>query len=224
MWQKAMHILPTSETEEAIMEKVEIGGAPSLTLGHYFRDNLNAALFVGGKQRDSGRPGPITATYIQREKGIARSTVRALKAEGEVEPNPDLQTIEKLAEILDVPPAFLLMRPQDWLALAEAIGSCQDFLAAAVKLQSEDKLHLGNPVEKVLRECKVHPDQRPFGIGASAEVDRAMARDEWRRRRCHRLDALMLRQVYQEQPRAWLAAIAGAMVSNKTPHSPTNLD
>lgn len=69
------------------MEKVEIGGAPSHTLGHYLRDNLNAALVVGGKQRESGRPGPITATYIQRESGIVRSTVRALKAEGGVEPN-----------------------------------------------------------------------------------------------------------------------------------------
>lgn len=29
--------------------KVEIGGAPSLTLGRYLRDNLNAALVVGGK-------------------------------------------------------------------------------------------------------------------------------------------------------------------------------
>ncbi len=81
-----------------------------------------------------------------------------MKAEGGTEPNPDLHTVEKLAEILDVPPAFLLMRPQDWIALANAIGSSHDFLAAAVKLQNEDKLHLGNPVEKVLRKCKVHPD------------------------------------------------------------------
>lgn len=206
------------------MEKDKSGGAPTPTLGRYLRDNLKAALAVGGKQRESGRPGPITATFIQRECGIARSTIRALKAEGAAEPNPDLQTVEKLAEILDVPPAFLLMRPQDWIALADAIGSSQDFLAAAVKLQSEDKLHLGNPVEKVLRECKVHPDLRPLGIGASPEVQRALDRDEWRRRCCQRLDALMLRQVYQEQPRAWLAAIAGAMVTKRTPHSPKNLD
>ncbi|MNG06002.1 hypothetical protein D3C84_892200 [compost metagenome] len=33
-----------------------------------------------------------------------------------------------------LPPAFLLMRPQDWLALGVAFGDCVDYLTAATKL------------------------------------------------------------------------------------------
>lgn len=81
-----MHILPTTKTEEASMDRDETRGTSTPTLGQYLRDNLKAALAVGGKLRESGRPGPITSTYIQRECGIARSTLRALKAEGGAEP------------------------------------------------------------------------------------------------------------------------------------------
>lgn len=199
--------------------------APPKSLGAHFSDNLSAVLAIGGKQREDGRPGPITASCIQRETGIARSTLRALKSPREqLDPNPDLHTLSRIADALGVPPAFLLMRPQDWLALGQAVGCSSDYLAAAVKLQSEGKLELGNPVEKVLRECKVHPDVRPLGVGASPEVNRVNARDEWRRRSCLKLDALMLRQVRFDQPRAWLTAIAGAFVSRSTPHAPTIID
>ena len=195
------------------------------SLGQYFSENLSAVLAIGGKQREDGKPGPVTATCIQRETGIARSTLRALKSPREqVDPNPDLHTLNRIADTLGIPPAFLLMRPQDWLALGQAIGGSGDYLAAAVKLQKEGKLDLNNPVEKVLRECKVHPDARPIGVGASAEVSRVNARDEWRRRSCLKLDALMLRHVRSAQPRALLTAIAGALVSSSTPHTPTIVD
>ncbi|MGV8863219.1 MAG: XRE family transcriptional regulator [Pseudomonas sp.] len=199
--------------------------APAKTLGQYFSENLSAVLAIGGKQREDGRPGPVTATCIHRETGIARSTLRALKSPPDhLDPNPDLHTLTRIADVLGVPPAFLLMRPQDWLALGQAIGGSRDYLDAAMKLQQEDKLGQSNPVEKVLRECKVHPDARPMGVGASPEVSRVNARDEWRRRSCLKLDALMLRQVRAAQPRALLAAIAGALVSSNTPHAPTNID
>lgn len=198
---------------------------PLKSLGQHFSENLSAVLAIGGKQREDGKPGPVTATCIQRETGIARSTLRALKSPAEhVDANPDLHTLNRIADALGIPPAFLLMRPQDWLALGQAIGGSGDYLAAAVKLQREDKLDLSNPVEKVLRECKVHPDDRPMGVGASPEVSRVNARDEWRRRSCLKLDALMLRQVRSSQPRAWLAAIAGALVSSSTPHTPIIVD
>lgn len=49
--------------------------APTKTLGQHFSENLNAVLAVGGKQRESGRPGPVTATCIQRQTGIARKVM-----------------------------------------------------------------------------------------------------------------------------------------------------
>ena len=193
-------------------------------LGRHFSENLCSVLAVAGKQRDNGAPGPITATSLQRKTGVARSTLRALKSQcGETAANPDLDTLDRIAHALGVPPAFLLMRPQDWVTLANAIGSINDYLAAAVKLHGDGQLDFGSPIEKVLRECKVHPDARPMGVGSSPEVKRVTARDEWRRRACLKLNALMLRPVHAAQLRVALAAVAGALVSRGTPHDP-NID
>ncbi|WP_062091908.1 helix-turn-helix domain-containing protein [Caballeronia udeis] len=184
--------------------------------------NLAAVLAVAGKQRDGGSPGPLTTVSVQRKTGIARSTLRALrKPRGDADANPDLGTISRMAEALGVPPAFLLMRPQDWAEMALAIGDSRDYLTAATKLLQEDRLAEKNPIEKVLRECKVHPDARPKGVGASPEVSRVNARDEWRRRSCLKLDALMLRHAKAFPARAVLTAIASAMVSRATPHNRT---
>ncbi len=206
------------------MEKESSDAQPN-TLGYYFSENLSSLLAVGGKQRDNGSPGPITATQIQRETGVARSTLRALKSpRREAAANPDLETLDRIAGALGVPPAFLLMRPQDWLALGQAVNSLGDYLVAATKLHGDGLLDLRSSVEKVLRECKVHPDTRPLGVGASPEVKRVNARDEWRRRHCLKLGTLMLHQVQAAQPRIALAAIAGALVSQNTPNDPTIRD
>ncbi|HHW1647737.1 TPA: helix-turn-helix domain-containing protein [Pseudomonas aeruginosa] len=200
---------------------------PPMPLGRYFSENLSAVLAVAGKERENrsvGSPGPMTATQIHRKTGVARSTLRALKSQrGESAANPDLDTLDRLAAALGVPPAFLLMRPQDWFALGQALGASGDYLAAAMKLHSAGQLDNGSPVEKVLRECKVHPDARPMGVGSSPEVARANARDEWRRRSCLKFGALMLRPGRAHQSRVALAAIAGALVSASTPNDP-NID
>ena len=202
------------------MEK-ESSDAQLNTLGHYFSENLRSLLAVGGKQRDNGSPGPITATQIQRETGVARSTLRALKSpRSKAAANPDLDTLDRIAGALGVPPAFLLMRPQDWLALGHAVNALGDYLVASTKLHRDGQMGFRSPVEKVLRECKVHPDTRPLGVGASPEIKRLNARDEWRRRHCLKLGVLMLRQIQSEEPHIALAAIAGAMVSQNTPHDP----
>lgn len=198
-----------------------------VSLGQWFSRNLSSVLAVAGALRETQHnadgPGPLSAVQIQQQTGIARSTLRFLKSPVKgSDANPDLSTIERLAQALGVPPAFLLMRPQDWTLLASAIGSSGDYLAAAHKLEAEERLQEVNPVEKVLRECKVHPDQRPSIVGASPEVARANARDEWRRRACLKLDALMLREISKAGPRKWLAAIAGAWVSQTTPHDPSS--
>lgn len=206
------------------MEKNQPDGSPK-ALGHHFSDNLRAVLAVAGKQRENGTAGPMTATQIQRETGVARSTLRALKSPcGEAAANPDLETLGRIAYVLGVPPAFLLMRPQDWAELAHAIGSIRDYLEAAAKLERDGQLDFGSPVEKVLRECKVHPDTRPMGVGSTQEVKRVAARDEWRWRACLKLNALMLRTVSAALPRVALASVAGALVSRGTPHDPSISD
>lgn len=193
---------------------------PSPTLGQCFSANLSAVLAVAGAPRDGDKPGPFPAARMQRETGIARSTLRALKAPG-VDANPDLATISRLADALGVPPAFLLMRPQDWADLAAAVADSRDYLTAAEKLRREGKPSDINVVELVLRECKVHPDVHPRGASASPEVLRAKARDEWRRRACLKLDALMLGNASSVYLRPLLTAIAGALVTRSTPNDPS---
>lgn len=194
-------------------------------LGQCFSENLVALLAVAGKQRESGSPGPLSSSSMHRRTGVARSTLRALKRpRGGAHANPDLRTVGRIADALGVPPAFLLMRPQDWAEIAHAFGDSTDYMTAATQLQQEDRLVAKNPIEKVLRACKVHPDARPKGVGASPEVDRVNARDEWRRRSCLKFDALILRHVQAGPVRALLTAIASAMVSRTTPHNPINED
>lgn len=195
---------------------------PPVPLGQCFSRNLSAVLAVAGAQRETERnpdaPGPFSSVQMQRQTGIARSTLRALKSPTA---NPDLDTLDRLAAALGVPPAFLLMRPQDWQLLANAVADRDYYLAAAHKLDEDQRLQASNPVVKVLRECKVHPDQRPWGLAASPEVSRLLARDEWRRCACLKFDALMLRDVSKPDTRKVLAAMAGAMVSQTTPHDPS---
>lgn len=196
-------------------------------LAQCFRENLTAMLAVGGKQRASGLPGRVSFAGVQRWTGIARSTLRALvrpRNGDSAHSTPDLATIGRLADALQVPPAFLLMRPQDWTVIAFAVGEITDYLTTANELQQEDRLAARNPIENVLRACNLHPDLRPKGVGASPEVDRANARDEWRRRSCLKLDALMLRHPQAGPIRACLTAFASAMVNRTTPHGPCNED
>lgn len=197
-----------------------------ISLGQWFSRNLSAAIQVAGARRETQSDTTafrrLSLVQIQQKTGIARSTLRLLKSPGSgKQANPDMNTIERLADVLGVPPAFLLMRPQDWELLSRSVSNSSDYLVAAQKLEAEGRLQATNPIEKVLCECKVHPDLRPRNIDGLQEVARADARDEWRRLACLKLDALMLREISKSSARKWLTAIAGAWVSLTTPHDPS---
>jgi transcriptional regulator with XRE-family HTH domain len=86
-----------------------------------FRANLRRAVRYAGED-EVGDAKRITLDELASNTGIARSTVaKYLGGTAKtVDPNPDLQSICALAQTLSVPPAFLLMRPQDWLDLVAA--------------------------------------------------------------------------------------------------------
>lgn len=210
---------------------------PPKPLGLYFSENLKAALKDSGKKRPNGKPGPVTATWIQENTKVARSTLRALLpprsgVQTDLKPdaldrkvNPDLDTLDRLAAGLNLPPAFLLMRPQDWQTLGQAVEIIGEFFAAAGKLNDEGRLNHGNPVENVLRACKVYHDNPPIGGGNSLAAnkgayERAGRRNEWRRRHSLLLNALMLSQIQTTSGRVGLAAVASALVSKDTPDDP----
>lgn len=112
-----------------------------------FADALLRAMAVADES-DVGDPKKITQDDLAEQAGVGRSTIAkylATRNDDGVETNPDLKTLCRLAYALNVPPALLLMRPQDWQCLASASA----FLSQAI-VDSEIQA-ISSDVEKNLR-------------------------------------------------------------------------
>ncbi|WP_158544963.1 helix-turn-helix domain-containing protein [Dyella monticola] len=83
-----------------------------------FAESLRRAMAVAGES-DDGHPKRVTQHELSARARVARSSLAKYLAGGE-SANPDLKSLCRLADSLNVPPAFLLMRPDDWKRLAEA--------------------------------------------------------------------------------------------------------
>ena len=73
---------------------------------------------------EGGEPIPLTQQALATLSGVGRSTIAKYisnESGDNIAVNPDLNTICRLADALNVSPAFLLMRPEDWSRLAQAI-------------------------------------------------------------------------------------------------------
>jgi transcriptional regulator with XRE-family HTH domain len=85
--------------------------------------NTQKAMKVAGRKDDS-HPIRMTQAELAKGAGVSRSTLalhKELEADAGRSPNPTLEKICQIAETLNVPPAFLLMRTEDWVRLAQAI-------------------------------------------------------------------------------------------------------
>ncbi|MDS1140876.1 hypothetical protein RE432_10565 [Pusillimonas sp. SM2304] len=182
------------------------------------RMNIKAALSVSGPEREDGRAGGWRDTDIYRQTGLARSTLRALRqAEEGLEPKPDLRTLSKLADLLGIPMAFLLMTPEDWELLIKAVGDLETMMKSADKLLRND---FGShaTVHRVLEQVGVFRTPRPSNATPDPrEKARLDSRDERRRRITHTLGALMLlRQPQHEELRMQnlvLVALAASLAN-----------
>lgn len=85
------------------------------------RSTLGAGLLrvmsVAGEDENDA-PAKLSQTALSDQTKIARSTISKYLSGGDSVCNPDLRTICRLAHVLNVPPALLLMRPDDWRRLA----------------------------------------------------------------------------------------------------------
>lgn len=96
-----------------------------------FCQSLVNAMRVAATDED-GEPSKITQHALAHRAGVARSTIAkyvAYNGNGAGDINPDLETICRLAHALNVPPALLLMRPDDWRRLAQAAGTLAQALS-----------------------------------------------------------------------------------------------
>lgn len=195
-----------------------------ISIGRQFALNLDSALKVAGPQRDDTKPSAIRSSVVQRLTGIARSTLRALKSpSAEHDPNPDLRTMERLADMLGIPVAFLLMRPQDWKALRLALEGIETPFGAAGRLDVEAFESTGY-IETILVKSGVHPDRPEWGgFVDKTETNRVNRRNEWRRRVSHVMAALTRQAMKEPESQVSLAAITASFVNVTTPKDPAEL-
>jgi transcriptional regulator with XRE-family HTH domain len=185
--------------------------------------SVTSALRVAGPDRD-GKPHKLRQIDVMRRTGMSRTTLKPLlDTTDSSQRNPDLSTLQKLAEAMGVPVAFLLMTPDDWRGLIKAIGTLADYQTAARGLVTDS---LGGPAfaEVILRRCKVHPEYPPFGVAYDAqEIRRLDARNEWRRRTSLVMAALAQPAARGDHRKfADLTALAAALANEMTPFNPSN--
>lgn len=87
-----------------------------------FVKNILRVMRVAGGGGES--PEAMTQQELSKRAGVARSTLanhKDLWNKEEKAPNPTLGKICAIADALNVPPAFLLMRSEDWRVLAQAV-------------------------------------------------------------------------------------------------------
>lgn len=92
------------------------------TVSQAFVGTLRRASRVAKRDED-GELVPLSQTELAERSGLARSTLQKYaspRQEEEGGANPDLNALCRLADTLNIPPAFLLMRREDWVALATA--------------------------------------------------------------------------------------------------------
>ncbi|MBK6851951.1 MAG: helix-turn-helix transcriptional regulator [Burkholderiales bacterium] len=130
------------------------------------RTNLDRILSVSHEGEDA--VSKLTQVDLAKDTGIARSTVtKVLSTTEPSKSNPDLRTLCRLAAVLKVPPAFLLMSPDDWTRLASAISGLQ--FAPGPEVSDQSLKHLGT--DQVAQRAvalaeKVQPREVPIGLMA----------------------------------------------------------
>lgn len=181
--------------------------------------NLKAALSVAGPQRENRRAGGLSDTEVFRQTGIARSTLRELKKKGDTthSPKPDLHTLNRLADMLGIPVAYLLMTPEDWAVLIKAMADLNSIHEATEKVlrgDFGDHASVGKVLDSMRMLQLPRPQQASSNPQEQARLDQA---NERRRRTSHVIGTLMLRQPEYESlfPQHMALVALAASITNQ---------
>lgn len=126
-----------------------------------FKDSVIRAISVSS-ENDEGKPRRLTMDDLADASGVARSTIAkyvgAKDDEAGAVINPDLKTLCRLAHAFNVPPALLLMRPDDWKRLGQAALDLSDAVRDERVQQIADRLikvGTGNCQERAIESLKL---------------------------------------------------------------------
>jgi hypothetical protein len=168
-----------------------------LSRNQVLANNLRIALRVAGPADEDGRPTKLRHTMLQRESGIARSTLCALMNEAA---SPDLATLYRIADQLGVHPAFLLLGPSDWQALIAAVNDLKDGISAATTVSDSQAITGPESGLAVLAAMKVYPNSRSLPVTNEQQA----------------ATAAMVRSAHEKLRRAALVTTALAQTSART--------
>lgn len=138
------------------MSTSETAGPSFTEVSRAFVEAVRRAMRVAGEDED-GVPGALSQTGLAERADIGRTTLAKYLGGGTDEANPDLKIICQLADAVGVPPAVLLMRPQDWASLGTSMVSFfhamadPQFTAMAAELQSTEAVTSPRVAEAALR-------------------------------------------------------------------------
>jgi transcriptional regulator with XRE-family HTH domain len=188
----------------------------SQNIGLVLAINLTNVLSVAGSIGEDGKPKRIRPTDLQRATGIARSTLRPLLKDAGREANPDLKTLCKIADEVGIPVGFLLIAPQQWATLMQAISDMPTMLAAADALETKRRIHEPLDAEKVLNHAGVHPIMPPRGEaqgGTSARLDDLKLKNAQTTRSAAIVAALLQSAAQTPEARKQLTALAASLAN-----------
>ncbi|KVF31832.1 hypothetical protein WJ09_18430 [Burkholderia vietnamiensis] len=149
--------LAFNKTEDAVTEEIE-ESTTFRDVSRCFVEALRRSMRVASEDED-GALNALSQTQLAERAGMGRSTL-AKYLGGRVDEtpaNPDLDIICRLADAVGVPPAILLMRPQDWASLGSGMLTFQQalrdstFTALAAELQGMDSTTSQRVAEAALR-------------------------------------------------------------------------
>lgn len=172
--------------------------------GQALADNLKTLLEVAGG--DASETGPLPVARLHADTGIAKSTLFKLYRDQSARnlANPDLETLCRLADALEVPPALLLMSRDDWRALTGALAGLN--IAASSPLLNE-LTQKTLPAEmagvglKLARSLTLYPEAVPKLDDSDSPAYRALERETAGRNERRRRAILSATALLQEQAR-----------------------
>lgn len=139
-----------------------------------------------------GEVGKWQDASLSRKTGIARSTMRRLRncAKGKDTGIPDLETLLKIADVVNIPIGFLMMSANDWNLISRAVNDIHLTTQALVESKEKTIKDVGMQVEYILTILKTFaiPNKEMDSI----QKNNINMQNNRKRQACHILGNIML--------------------------------